>query len=45
MWLGYSEWVEMGLEGIVTCGKTCGFYSKGSGKQVIGFGMSRKMGN
>ena len=34
----------MELGDIVICGKTCGFYFKGSGKQVSGFGMFRKMG-
>lgn len=37
--------IEMELGDIVICGKTWGFYSKGSGKQVSGFGMFRKMGN
>ena len=37
--------IEMELGDIVICGKTCGFYLKGSGKQVSGFGMFRKMGN
>ena len=35
----------MEIGDIVICGKTCEFYSKGSGKQVEGFGMFWKMGN